>query len=78
MRCGRMMNPDCNPIEQQAVQDRLEQLYADDGRHDPAHPMHCLYTGLAQAADGPAVPDGREPAAVTGHSASAQQEDGHG
>ena len=44
------MNHDCNPIEQQAVQDRLEQLYADDGRHDPAHSMHGLYTGLAQAA----------------------------
>ena len=50
MRCGRTMNPDCNPIEQQAVQYRLEQLYTADGRHDPAHPMHCLYTGLVQAA----------------------------
>jgi len=36
----------CDPIQQQAVQDRLEQLYADDGRHDPAHPMHSVYTGL--------------------------------
>ena len=45
-----MVNPDCNPIEQQARQDRLEQLYLADGRHDPAHPMHGLYTGLAQAA----------------------------
>ncbi len=44
------MNHDCNPIEQQAVQDRLEALYEADGRHDPAHPMHALYTGLAQAA----------------------------
>ena len=44
------MNHDCNPIEQQAVQDRLEALYEADGRHDPAHAMHCLYTGLAQAA----------------------------
>lgn len=25
-------------------------LYEADGRHDPAHPMHALYTGLAQAA----------------------------
>jgi len=41
------MNHDC---EQQAVQDRLEALYEADGRHDPAHPMHGLYTGLAQAA----------------------------
>ena len=40
----------CDPTQQQAVQDRLEQLYADDGRHDPAHPMHGLYTGLTQAA----------------------------
>jgi hypothetical protein len=39
------MNP-CNPIEQQAVQDRLEALYEADGRHDPDHPMHCLYCGL--------------------------------
>ena len=36
----------------QARQDKLEELYTLDGRHDPAHPMHCLYTGLwvAQAA----------------------------
>ena len=40
----------CDPTQQQAVQDRLEQLYADAGRHDPDHPMHALYTGLAQAA----------------------------
>ena len=45
-----MLNPDCNPIEQQAVQDRLEALYEADGRHDPAHPMYGLYTGLTQAA----------------------------
>ena len=32
--------------EDQARQDKLEQLYADDGRHDKAHPMHGLYTGL--------------------------------
>lgn len=40
----------CDPIEQQAVQDRLDQLYKDDGRDDPKHPMHALYTGLAEAA----------------------------
>ena len=40
------MNPDCNPIEQQARQDQLEALYEADGRHDPEHPMHCLYCGL--------------------------------
>ena len=44
------MNHDCNPIEQQAVQDRLEALYEADGRDNPDHPMHALYTGLAQAA----------------------------
>ena len=40
------MNHDCNPIEQQAVQDRLEALYEADGWHDPAHPMHALYYAL--------------------------------
>lgn len=30
----------------QETQDRLEEWYEMDGRHDPAHPMHCLYTGL--------------------------------
>lgn len=44
------MNPDCNPIEQQARQDQLEALYEADGRHNPDHPMHCLYTGLTIAA----------------------------
>lgn len=40
------MNPDCNPIEQQARQDQLDALYEADGRHDPAHPQHSTYTGL--------------------------------
>jgi hypothetical protein len=44
-----MMNADCNPVEQTARQDRLEELYIADGRHDPAHPMHGTYTGLAEA-----------------------------
>jgi hypothetical protein len=30
----------------QARQDKLDELYAVDGRHDPNHPMHSLYTGL--------------------------------
>jgi hypothetical protein len=42
------MHPDCCPIEQQAIQDRLDAWYEADGRHDPAHPMHALYTGLAE------------------------------
>ena len=41
------MHPDCCPIEQDAIQAQLEAWYEADGRHDPAHPMHCLYTGLA-------------------------------
>jgi hypothetical protein len=40
------VNPDCNPIEQQARQDELNRRYEEDGRHDPEHPMHALYTGL--------------------------------
>ena len=35
---------------QQARQDRLEALYAEDGRHDINHPRHGLYTGLEQMA----------------------------
>lgn len=41
------MSSDCNPIEQQARQDQLDALYEADGRHDPAHPDHATYTGLA-------------------------------
>ncbi len=40
----------CDPTQQQAAQDRLEALYEADGRDNPDHPMHALYTGLAQAA----------------------------
>lgn len=43
-----MMHPDCNPIEQQAIQDRLDRWYEEDGRHEPDHPLHSLYTGLAE------------------------------
>jgi hypothetical protein len=35
---------------QQARQDRLEELYHQDGRHEPGHPMHGLYTGLVMTA----------------------------
>lgn len=31
---------------QQVRQNRLEELYHQDGRHKPSHPMHGLYTGL--------------------------------
>lgn len=39
------MHP-CDPITQQARQDLLDQAYELDGRHDPNHPLHCLYTNL--------------------------------
>ena len=42
------MHPDCCPIEQDAIQAQLEAWYEADGRHDPNHPMHALYTGLAE------------------------------
>jgi hypothetical protein len=35
-----------NYLEQQARQERLDALYEADGRHDPKHSMHALYTGL--------------------------------
>lgn len=33
-------------IEQAARQAELDRLYEADGRHDPAHPHHALFTGL--------------------------------
>jgi len=36
----------CNPIVQQARQERLDSLYEQDGRHDPTHEHHCTYCGL--------------------------------
>ena len=38
--------PGCNPLVQQARQDRLDALYEQDGRNDPSHPAHQTYTGL--------------------------------
>jgi hypothetical protein len=42
------MNPDCNPIEQQARQDRLEAAYEASGRADLPNgsPLKSTYTGL--------------------------------
>ena len=37
------------PAEEQARQDHLDALYEADGRGNPEHPQHGLYTGLAQA-----------------------------
>lgn len=45
------MNADCNPVEQQLRQDHLDRLYEEDGRHDPAHPFHAVYTGLVYKPD---------------------------
>jgi hypothetical protein len=42
---------DCDPREQQARQDELDRRYEEDGRHDPSHPMHALYTGLMEVAE---------------------------
>jgi hypothetical protein len=36
-----------NPAEEQKRQDRLESWYEQDGRNNKSHPMHSLYTGLA-------------------------------
>lgn len=42
------MNPDCNPIEQQARQERLEAAYQASGRDQlpTGHPHKSTYTGL--------------------------------
>lgn len=42
------MMKECCPIEQTRRQERLEELYKEDGRHDKGHPHHGLYTGLHQ------------------------------
>jgi len=36
-----------NPVEEQKRQDQLDAWYKQDGRDDKSHPMHALYTGLA-------------------------------
>lgn len=45
------MEPSPHELDQ-ARQDYLEWLYERDGRHDPSHPMHSLYTGLAVGRQG--------------------------
>ena len=47
------MNPDCNPMEQQARQDRLEAAYQASGRADlpNGHPLKSTYTGLLTQSD---------------------------
>lgn len=41
---------ECHPVEQQARQDRLEDLYRRSGRADLpyGHPLRSTYTGLSQ------------------------------
>jgi len=36
-------------LRQQARQDKLDWMYFEDGRNEPMHEMHSLYTGLAQS-----------------------------
>lgn len=48
MYCLLLRRPMTSIQEDQERQQKLEELYAKDGRHDPSHPMHCLYTGLWQ------------------------------
>ncbi len=36
----------CDPVEQQARQERLDQLYRAAGRDRREHQMYGLYTGL--------------------------------
>lgn len=43
------MNSNCHPIVEQLRQDLLESLYLRDGRDNPDHPFHCLYTNLFQS-----------------------------
>ena len=38
--------PGCNPLVQQARQEFIDTLYAQDGRDRPDHPLHSTYTGL--------------------------------
>jgi hypothetical protein len=47
------MNPDCNPIEQQARQDRLDAAYEASGRADlpDSSPLKSTYTGLLTTTD---------------------------
>lgn len=45
----------CHPVEQQQRQEALEAAYEADGRHDPHHPRHATYTGLAQVPAAPTI-----------------------
>ena len=47
------MNPDCNPIEQQERQDRLEAAYQGSGRDQlpDGNPLKSTYTSLLTQSD---------------------------
>jgi len=45
-----LMSPQEQVQAQRERQNRLERMYMDDGRDNPQHPYHSLYTGLNQAA----------------------------
>ena len=40
---------DCHPVTEDRKARRMERLYAEDGRHDPEHPLTGTFTGLHQA-----------------------------
>lgn len=49
MATTQMIDP-LNTVKiQRAIQEQLEEAYVADGRDNPEHPMHCLYTGLFRA-----------------------------
>jgi hypothetical protein len=50
-----MTNNTCSATEQQARQDRIDEAYAADGRHDPGHPRHGTYTALVVPGPEPTV-----------------------
>jgi hypothetical protein len=43
-----LVSPQEQVQAQRERQNRLERMYMDDGRNDPKHPYHSLYTGLKQ------------------------------
>ena len=41
-------NPNCDPAQQNKVQEQLDAWYRLDGREERSHPLHSLYCGLAE------------------------------
>ena len=50
------MSNACDPTVQQARQDALDAAYLTDGRDNPAHSHHALYTGLMVTDPAPTSP----------------------